>query len=78
MFPQVDRTRSQTATDDGEIVEVKHIKHINHIKHFLIVVLYKHSRIFQSTKIEKKCLKIPKLEVPWNIWALHNTVCIVN
>lgn len=58
MFPQVDRTRSQTATDDGEIVEVKHIKH------FFIVVLYKHSRIFQSTKIEKKCLKIPKLEVP--------------
>lgn len=64
MFPQVDRTRSQTATDDGEIVKVKHIKHINHIKHFFIVVLYKHSRIFQSTKIEKKCLKIPKLEVP--------------
>ena len=67
MFPQVDRTRSQTATDDGEIVKVKHIKHIkhiNHIKHFFIVVLYKHSRIFQGTKIEKKCLKIPKLEVP--------------
>ena len=59
MFPQVDRTRSRTATDDGEIVEVKHIKHIFHLLCYIST-----PEFFRVTRIEKKVFKKPQAGSP--------------